>query len=61
MDKATAEAIASRYAEVVVAPGYESGVREIFAKKKNLRVLEIRNMERLQEFVGIRCLDFKSE
>jgi len=60
VDRATAEAILSRYAEVVVAPDYEPGVMEIFATKKNLRVLRIRNMERLQDFVGFSCLDFKS-
>jgi len=60
VDRATAEAIVSRYAEVVVAPDYETGVMEIFATKKNLRVLSIRNMERLQAFVGFSCLDFKS-
>ncbi len=60
VDRATAEAIASRYAEVVVAPEFEEGVLGIFAAKKNLRVLRIRNMERLQEFVGLACLDFKS-
>ena len=60
VDRATAEAISSRYAEVVVAPDYEPGVMEVFAKKKNLRVLRIRNMERLQDFVSFACLDFKS-
>ncbi len=60
VDRATAEAIVSRYAEVVVAPDYEPGVMEIFATKKNLRVLFIRNMERLQDLVGFPCLDFKS-
>jgi phosphoribosylaminoimidazolecarboxamide formyltransferase/IMP cyclohydrolase len=60
VDRATAEAILSRYAEVVVAPDYETGVMELFATKKNLRVLRIRNMERLQDLVGFSCLDFKS-
>ena len=60
VDRATAEAILSRYAEVVVAPDYEPGVMDLFATKKNLRVLRIRNMERLQDFVGFSCLDFKS-
>jgi len=60
VDRATAEAIVSHYAEVVVAPDYEPGVMEIFATRKNLRVLRIRNMERLQDFVGFSCLDFKS-
>ncbi len=60
VDKATAEAITSRYAEVVVAPEFESGVMDTFAKKKNLRVLRVQNMERIQDFVGFSCLDLKS-
>jgi len=60
VDKATAEAIVENYSEVVVAPGYESGVRDIFEKKKDLRVMEIRNMERLRDWVGVPVLDFKS-
>ena len=60
VDKATAEAIANQYAEVVVAPDYEAGVMDIFAAKKNLRVIRITNIERLQSFVGQRCVEFKS-
>jgi phosphoribosylaminoimidazolecarboxamide formyltransferase/IMP cyclohydrolase len=60
VDRATAEAISARYAEVVVAPEVEPGVMEVFAKKANLRVLRIRNMERLHDFVSFSCLDFKS-
>ena len=60
VDKATAEAIVQQYAEVVVAPDFEDGVMEIFAAKPNLRVIGIRNIERLQQFVGQRCVEFKS-
>jgi phosphoribosylaminoimidazolecarboxamide formyltransferase/IMP cyclohydrolase len=60
VDKATAEAIVQQYAEVVVAPDFESGVLDIFATKKNLRVVKIGNIERLQSFVGQRCVEFKS-
>ena len=60
VDKATAEAIANQYAEVVVAPDYEPGVTDIFAAKKNLRVIRITNIERLQSFIGQRCVEFKS-
>ena len=34
VDRATAEAVNQQYAEVVVAPDFEDGVMEIFAKKK---------------------------
>ena len=60
VDKATAEAIVQQYAEVVVAPDFEAGVMDIFAAKKNLRVIKIGNIERLQSFVGQRCVEFKS-
>jgi phosphoribosylaminoimidazolecarboxamide formyltransferase / IMP cyclohydrolase len=60
VDKATAEAIANQYAEVVVAPDYEAGVMDVFGAKKNLRVIKITNIERLQSFVGQRCVEFKS-
>ena len=60
VDKATAEAISSQYSEVVVAPEFESGVMDIFAKKKNLRVIRIDNINRLQDFVSKRCVEFKS-
>ncbi|BBO82966.1 IMP cyclohydrolase [Desulfosarcina ovata] len=60
IDKAAAEAICNQYAEVVVAPDFEPGVMEIFSRKKNLRVIRIGNVNRLQEFVGKRCVEFKS-
>ena len=60
VDAATAEAITSHYAEVVVAPDFEEGVMEIFQRKPSLRVIRIQNMERLQTFVGERCVEFKS-
>jgi phosphoribosylaminoimidazolecarboxamide formyltransferase/IMP cyclohydrolase len=60
IDKATAEAISSQYAEVIVAPDFEDGVMSIFEKKKNLRVIQIQNIERLQNYVGQRTVDFKS-
>jgi len=60
VDQATAEAITEQYAEVVVAPDFEDGVMDIFSKKKNLRVIRIGNINRLQNFVGQRCVEFKS-
>ncbi|MFO8084137.1 MAG: IMP cyclohydrolase [Desulfobacterales bacterium] len=60
VDKTTAELIFQQYAEVVVAPDYEEGVMEILSKKKNLRVIRIENINRLQNFVGQQYIDFKS-
>lgn len=59
-DKETAELICQNYAEVVVAPDFEAGVLELFAAKKNLRVMRIKNMARLSEFSTKHVVDFKS-
>jgi len=59
-DIETAELITKNYAEVVVAPDFAPGVMDIFAKKKNLRVMQIANMGNLSDFVGKRFVDFKS-
>jgi len=59
-DKATAEAILEQYAEVVVAPEFEPGVFEMFASKKNLRVMRIKNISRLQEWQRQVFVEFKS-
>jgi phosphoribosylaminoimidazolecarboxamide formyltransferase/IMP cyclohydrolase len=40
LDAATAEAISGIFTEVVIAPSVSAEAREIFAKKKNLRLLE---------------------
>jgi len=60
VDKATAEAVAGQYAEVVVAPEFEDGTLAILGQRKNLRVIRIQAIERLQQFVGERVVDFKS-
>lgn len=60
LDKSTAELIADHYFEVVAAPEYAQGVLQILSRRKNLRVMQINNMQRLQEYVGTRVLDFKS-
>jgi phosphoribosylaminoimidazolecarboxamide formyltransferase/IMP cyclohydrolase len=60
VDRATAEAIAERYAEVVVAPAYEAGTVTILGQRKNLRIMRIDNMARLATFSGERFVDFKS-
>ncbi len=60
VDKATAEAIASQYAEVVVAPEFEEGALEILGARKNLRVIRINAMDKLQSYIGERVIDFKS-
>jgi phosphoribosylaminoimidazolecarboxamide formyltransferase/IMP cyclohydrolase len=60
VDLETAKLVAENYAEVVVAPEFGPGVMEVFAAKKNLRVMRIGNMARLTQFVARRVVDFKS-
>jgi phosphoribosylaminoimidazolecarboxamide formyltransferase / IMP cyclohydrolase len=60
LDKATAEAIAQQYAEVIVAPDFEEGVLAILGRRKNLRVIRIRAIEKLQSFVAKQVVEFKT-
>jgi phosphoribosylaminoimidazolecarboxamide formyltransferase/IMP cyclohydrolase len=60
VDVDTARAIAERYAEVVVAPEYEEGAVGLLARRKNLRIMRIDNINRLAEFAAERFVDFKS-
>jgi len=60
VDRATAQAIADQYAEVVVAPEFEEGAFDILARRKNLRVIRINNIDNLKTYIGQRVLDFKS-
>jgi phosphoribosylaminoimidazolecarboxamide formyltransferase / IMP cyclohydrolase len=41
LDAATAAEVAKLFVECVVAPGYDSGAREVLGSKKNLRLIEI--------------------
>jgi len=41
VDAATAEEVAKLFAECIAAPGFADRTREIFAAKKNLRLLEL--------------------
>ncbi len=60
VDRDTANLILENYAEVVVAPEFAPGVLELFARKKNLRVMRIGNMARLAGFAGEVVVDMKS-
>jgi phosphoribosylaminoimidazolecarboxamide formyltransferase / IMP cyclohydrolase len=60
VDKETAELITGYYAEVVAAPEFAPGVLDIFEKKKNIRVMRIKNIERLSAYIGSVFTDFKS-
>ena len=58
--KACAEAISKEYFEVVAAPEYEEGAVEILKKRKNLRIIRIRRIDKLEEYWGKRVVEFKS-
>ncbi len=60
IDRETARYMTKSYIEVVAAPDFDDGVLEIFTQKQNLRVIRIREIERLQKYVGKQFLDFKS-
>jgi phosphoribosylaminoimidazolecarboxamide formyltransferase/IMP cyclohydrolase len=60
LDRDTAELIVDQYCEVVAAPAFAEGVLDILARRKNLRVMRIGNIRRLQEFVGTRAVEFRT-
>jgi phosphoribosylaminoimidazolecarboxamide formyltransferase/IMP cyclohydrolase len=60
LDRETAELIVESYSEVVVAPEFAPGVLDLFAQKKNMRVMRIRNIERLHEFAHNRFIEMKA-
>ncbi|MBD3265818.1 IMP cyclohydrolase [bacterium] len=60
VDKETAEAVADQYYEVICAPEYEDGAVDILSKRKNLRIVRLKNIEKLSDYLGQRYIDFKS-
>ena len=60
VNKETAELLVKNYLEVIAAPDFEEGALDILGVKKNLRVVKLKNMDRLSDFSYSRFLDFKS-
>lgn len=60
LDKSTAEAIMDGYVEVVAAPDFNDGVLDILSRRKNLRVLRIREMERLERLITQPTIELRS-
>lgn len=60
VDVETARAMVPYYFEVVCAPDFEGGAIDILKKWKNLRLLQIREIERLQSYKTKRHIDIKS-
>ena len=60
LNRETAELISRNYLEVVAAPDYEEGSVNILKSRKNLRIITVPRMDRLESFCSIRFVDFKS-
>jgi phosphoribosylaminoimidazolecarboxamide formyltransferase / IMP cyclohydrolase len=60
LDRETAREISSSYCEVVAAPDYAEGAIELLASRKNLRIMRIPAMERLEDWALKSVLDFKA-
>jgi phosphoribosylaminoimidazolecarboxamide formyltransferase/IMP cyclohydrolase len=60
IDKETAQLMTESYLEVVAAPDFEPGALELLKTKKNLRIMKIKAMDRLESFANDRVLDIKS-
>lgn len=60
LDRTTAEMISQNYLEVVVAPEFTEGTVDILKKRKNLRIIQIKRIDRLQEFQRFPFVDLKS-
>lgn len=60
IDLKTAKKMIEYYHEVIIAPSFADGVLEVFATKKNLRVIKVNNIKRLQEFADKKVLELKA-
>ncbi len=60
LEKETAELVSQNYLEVVAAPDYEEGALDLLKKRANLRIIQVRKIDRLTDFLSRRFVDFKS-
>jgi phosphoribosylaminoimidazolecarboxamide formyltransferase/IMP cyclohydrolase len=60
LDVPTARLITESYCEVVAAPDFEEGVLALLSARKNLRIMRIPGMARLEDWARATCLDFKA-
>ncbi|MBW2307725.1 MAG: IMP cyclohydrolase [Deltaproteobacteria bacterium] len=60
LDRTTAEMVAQNYLEVAAAPDFEESTLEILRKRKNLRIIRVGRMERLEEYAKKQFIDIKS-
>jgi phosphoribosylaminoimidazolecarboxamide formyltransferase/IMP cyclohydrolase len=60
VDVETARLMSPYYFEVVCAPDYQGAALDILKKWKNLRILQIKEIERLRKYKTRRIIDFKA-
>ncbi len=60
LDLASAKLIAANYFEVVAAPAFEDGTLDILKSRKNLRIMHLPGLAKLDEFTQSAFLDIKS-
>ena len=60
LTRAAAEVIKASYFEVVAAPAFEEGSIDLLKTRKNLRIMELPGLGRLEELAGSAWLDIKS-
>jgi phosphoribosylaminoimidazolecarboxamide formyltransferase / IMP cyclohydrolase len=60
IDVETAKAMAPYYFEVVCAPDFDGAAIDVLKKWKNLRILQIKEIERLKQYKTKRFIDIKS-
>lgn len=53
VDKSVAEELSKLFLEVIIAPSYSKEAKEIFAQKKNLRILELKGLDKKIERKGM--------
>jgi len=53
VDKDVAEELSKLFLEVIIAPGFSKQSRDIFSKKKNLRLLELKGLDKNLERKGM--------
>ncbi len=60
LDMRAANLIAENYFEVVAAPSFAEGVLEVLQSRKNLRIIQLSGLARLEELTKSSFLDIKS-
>lgn len=52
VDMITAEELMNSYVEGVVAPSYDDGCMKYFQQRKNIRIMQVRGIEKISKYVG---------